>query len=493
MELYKLLEDAVLKSAKSKIRRTAVKSLSRTADTADANSLFFDLRSTKEIRAETIAKIKKRSPVAAVTAEPKDFEGLGIPVIYRENPRRAYAEAYSDFCEINYSKFCVIGVTGTNGKTSTATVLKHIFDSVGIKTGFIGTGKILCDSELLTDKNYSMTSPDPEVLYPALKRIENAGCEILVMEVSSHSLALEKVYPIPYEIAVFTGLSMEHLDFHGSMENYFSEKEKLICRARRSIINCDDEYGKALYEKYREKSKSISVSHPADSRALQITSHGLYGSEYVLKSEKCLSRINIKLPGMHNIYNSMLAFCAATAIGITPRDVKNALSKIKSIDGRCELIRGKVTVIIDYAHTPFALESLLKTVRSGISAEQSLTLIFGCGGERDRIKRPEMARVAEKFCSKIIVTTDNPREEDEDRIINDITAGFSGGHYMVIKDRAEAIIHAIRGASRNEIIVIAGKGHESYQLDKNGYHAFDEKTLVKEALKLKEAEEGFEN
>lgn len=492
MKIHELISDQSLEGISRKLQEAEVKRLDRIPEKAQSGSLFFDLNSLSENRNTKISAIKKANPLAIVTAC-ADLESLDIPIIHIDNPRRAYAEAYSAFCNIDYSRLCIIGVTGTNGKTSTATILKSIFDSVSIKTGFIGTGKIISVNKLLNDVNYSMTSPDPEILYPAIKSIENDGCEIIVMEVSSHSLALEKVFPIPFEVAIFTGLSMEHLDFHGTMERYFKEKEKLIERSKYSIINCDDDWGKILYKKYKDKAESVGIISHADKRAIQIESHGLYGSSYVLKSNNYLTSINVKLPGVHNVYNSMFAFAAAARIGIKPCDIKKTISEINTIDGRCELISSDITVIVDYAHTPFALENLLNTVYSDIIPGQTVTIVFGCGGERDREKRPEMARIAEKYCSKIIVTNDNPRSEDETQIINDIIRGFSKTCYGVIRDRKTAITYAVTHAATGDYVVIAGKGHERYQLDKAGYHSFNEKEIIRDAIKIREAKKNIES
>ena len=413
-------------------------------------------------------------------------EDIASNIVVVDNSRLALAKMSAAYYDYPYKKFKLIGITGTNGKTTTATMLNEILKCSGIKTGFIGTGKIISNNTVITDEKYSMTCPDPEILYPAVKRIEKDGCDIIIMEVSSHALALEKVSPIPFHMAIFTGLSREHLDFHSNMENYLKEKEKLIKKAEFCIINCDDESGYELYNKYSFKSEGVGITRITDNNALKIEDEETAGTQYVLRGNNYLSAVKINLPGEFNVYNSMLAFAAAVKMGIKPCDVKNALKTVVSVEGRCEIIKSDITVVVDYAHTPFALENLLKTFKKTVKPNRSLTLVFGCGGERDKEKRSEMASVAEKYCQKIIVTNDNPRNENEEDIINDILKGFTGKSYGVIRNREAAIRYAILSAKRQDTVIIAGKGHEKYVYDKNGYRKFEEKEIIIQAIKKRE-------
>ena len=307
------------------------------------------------------------------------------------------------------------------------------------------------------------------------------------METSSHALELDKLSPIPFDIGIFTGLSHEHIEFHGSMENYFLAKEKLINSAKSVIINFDDSFGKRLYEKYKEKATGVGVVWRSDVSATEVENFGLLGIGYIYRGKNFLTKVKLPLPGLYNIYNSMLAFECAYQMNISPKRIKAALEGIESIEGRCECIHGDITAIIDYAHTPEALENILKTAIYNKKLGQKITLVFGCGGNRDYEKRPVMAKVAEKYADKIIVTNDNPRDEDEEKIISDIVRGFEKSKYGVITDRALAIRYAIKEASSGDIVIIAGKGHEKYIIDKDGYHDFDEKSIVENALKLREA------
>ncbi len=467
---------------------TEVSSCTSDYKKADPNSLLFLLPGVNFDTTQLIPQFIKSAPCAIVCEDASKFSKAKIPLIEVKNARRAYAYAVSNFEKIDYNRTVFIGVTGTNGKTSTATMIFRILAHAGKRCGFIGTGKIEYMGKRFTPENYSMTCPDPDLLYPIIKQMQNDGCEIIVMEVSSHALELSKVDPIPFDIAIFTGLSHEHLEFHGSMENYFHAKEKLICRARCAIINFDDPKGKELYEKYENKSTGIGVVWRSDRNASEVENYGLCGIGYVYRGKNFLTRIKLPIPGLYNIYNSMLAFECAYKMNVSPKCIKEALTTLAPIEGRCECINDDITVIIDYAHTPFALENILKTANIDKKSRQKIHLVFGCGGERDPSKRPMMAAVAEKYADRVIVTNDNPRSEDEERIISDITGGFTKKSYAVITDRAAAIEHAIKSADDGDIVIIAGKGHEKYICDKNGYHHFDEKEIIYRALKLRKNE-----
>lgn len=427
-----------------------------------------------------------KSPHAVIVTEnASKFQGSHAKIIEVKNARRSFAFASSRICEINYGTLSVIGVTGTNGKTTTATMIHRVLTDAGIKCGFIGTGKMFFESVDYAEKYYSMTSPDPDVLYPVLSDMQKRGCTAVVLEASSHALALDKLSPIPFKIGIFTGISHEHLEFHKTMENYFLAKSRLIENSELGIINHDDEWGKKLYENFKYKSLGVSVNGVGDAHAWDLKHRAEGGTEYLLKYKDIFTKSEICLPGIYNVYNSLYAFMASYHMNVSVRDIKASLRNISCIDGRFEVIKDDISVVIDYAHTPLALEALLKTVKEELKPKQNITLVFGCGGERDPSKRPLMASVAERFADNIIVSNDNPRTEDERAIISDIEKGFRAHRYAVILDRALAIRHAIKTASEGDVVVIAGKGHEKYIKDKNGFHEFDEKSIVLNSLKLR--------
>lgn len=452
---------------------------------ADKKTLLFLLPGVNFNTYELVSEYIKSSPVAIVTEDASKFPSDFQDIVEVKSARKSFAFAMSKISEIDFSSISFIGVTGTNGKTSTATMIHSVLTNASVKCGFIGTGKIFFDGVSYCEKNYSMTSPDPDMLYPIIRKMQNRGCTCVVIEASSHALFLEKLSPIPFKIGIFTGLSHEHLEFHGTMENYFQAKEKLIASAESAIINFDDPWGKKLYEKYKEKSCGIGVVWKSDCYAKSIENLGIYGTKYVLQRNNLSTKINLSLPGIYNVYNSIFAFEAAYKMNVAISEIKSGLESILHIDGRFEVIRDDVTVIIDYAHTPLALEMLLKTANSIKKAGQKITLVFGCGGERDTSKRPLMARIAETGAEKIIVTNDNPRKEDENKIISDILSGFKYKKHGVILNRKRAIEYAIESAAREDIVIIAGKGHEKYVSDKYGIRDFDEKAIILNSLKLR--------
>ena len=452
---------------------------------ADGDSLLFLLPGVTFDTYKLTEEYVKSKPFAIVTENASKFPEGSENIIEVKNARRSFAHAMSRISEINYGALTFIGVTGTNGKTSTATMIHNILTDANIKCGFIGTGKIFFESKSYAEKNYSMTCPDPDLLYPVIKDMQMRGCTAIVIEASSHALELYKLSPIPFKIGIFTGLSHEHLEFHGNIENYFKAKERLIEAADTVIINFDDPWGKKLYEKYQEKSTGIGIIWHSDCNAKSIESRGLFGTAYIYKSKDVTTKISISLPGLYNVYNSMLSFCAAYKLNVPVKKIKDALERTRHIDGRFERFFSDITVIIDYAHTPFALEMLLKTINNIKKSEQKITLIFGCGGERDTFKRPLMAEIAEIYADRVIVTNDNPRGEDENKIISDIACGFKTKKHGIIKNRAAAIEYAIKSADENDIVVIAGQGHEKYIKDKNGVRDFDERIIIENSLKLR--------
>lgn len=460
---------------------------------ADENSLLVLLESAKRHNEEIKSILKSRSPAAIICDSDDYSKAEGSPIIKVENARKALAFIYSRYYEINYSKFKMVAVTGTNGKTSTATMIMRILEENGEKVGFIGTGKILINGSPFTNSRYSMTTPDPDLLYRAIANMGEMGCTAIVMEVSSHALFFEKVAPIRFNVAVFTNLSHEHLDFHKDMESYYTTKLKLFSQAEIGIFNIDDTYSKRAYEESEKEKRGVGIINKADATGINVTLNGLDGSEYVYRESRGLFKVKLQLGGAYNVYNSMMALSAAIAIGVPPCVAKRAVQKIESIDGRLERFKDSVTVIIDYAHTEAAMSNVLKLINSSKKAGQKSITVFGCGGERDKEKRPLMARAAERLSDSVIVTSDNSRSENETDIINDILLGFEKTESRrVITSRKEAIEHAILEAENGDIIAILGKGHEKYNIGKNGYTDFDETEIVRDALRKRNSLKGNE-
>lgn len=475
-------------SCKSCVSDIEIDSIATWADDIRPRTLFVIIKSIKFDVNKIINYILSKKPSVIVCEEDVPINSEDIPILRVDNTRRILPYLYSRFYDIDYKKMRFTAITGTNGKTSTATMLAHILTYSGRKVGFIGTGKIISDKKTLCDSKYSMTTPDPQTLYSAIKKMQDDGCDTVVMEVSSHALHFDKVLPIPFEVSLFTNLSHEHLDFHGDMESYYKTKRKLFLQTKTGVFNMDDPYSKRCFEECASGKYGIGIINDGDAVARDVLMHGLSGSEYIYRDESRELRVNLCVGGAYNIYNSMLAISASIIMGVNPCVITKAISHLKHIEGRLEKIEDDITVIIDYAHTEEALCNVLKTLKSAKNQGQKLITVFGCGGERDREKRPRMAKIAEQYSDFIIVTTDNSRTESVADILTDILVGFTETKKRkVITSRKNAIRNAILTANQGDFVAVIGKGHERYNIDKNGYHDFDEREIIKEALNERRA------
>lgn len=422
-------------------------------------------------------------PAALVVSDTCIVKSVRCPIIRAKNVRTALSFAFSNAYRIDYNKLKFIGITGTNGKTTTATLIYEMLIRCGYRVGFIGTGKIISNGVILTSDTYSMTTPDPSELYPAISKMQDDGCEYVVMEVSSHSLALGKVAPIKFEYAIFTNLDEDHLDFHLNKAEYFKVKLSLFKQTKRGLFNLDDEYSRYAYELSECEKISIGIINPGDSYATEIKLRALRGSSFFYRSNGLIFKVNCALPGAFNVYNSLCAIRCIIDLGIKPCIAKRAFEDIHGIDGRMEIFSGFVTAVIDYAHTPCAFYNCLKTLKSNIINEQSLIIVFGCGGERDKHKRHIFGKHADDLADKIILTEDNSRDEPLENIIHDIASGISKRTYKIIPDRECAIRYAFEIANEGDIVAVIGKGHERYKITAGEYVAFDERKIISDAMK----------
>ena len=423
------------------------------------------------------------------------IDGIGIPQILSENTRRTLSLAYANFYGNPQNRLRMIGVTGTNGKSSTAYMLKTILSHSGYRTALIGTIKsMIGESDYApeldgTAKEHfeTMTTPDPDILYRALAEMADAGVEVVVMEASSHALALEKLAPIRVEVGIFTNLSSEHLDFHKTMENYLKAKAKLFLQCKTGIVNIDDSAAETLRNMAACRIVSFGIDNPGDYTAVDIKINGVFGSEYVLRSPNARFKVKTVIPGYFTLYNTLAAAAAARELGIDLLNIQNAIFSLNGICGRLERVNLGFTntsfsVFIDYAHTPFAMENLLNCVNGFRSPGQRIVTLFGCGGDRDREKRPHMGRIAAQKSDFVIITSDNARTEDPAAIIQDILSGIpDAANCMVIENRQKAIEYAIENALEGDIILLVGKGHERYEIDAAGIHAFSEANIAERA------------
>jgi len=427
----------------------------------------------------------------------------GAAIILVDNTRRAAALLYNAWFGDPCGKLKIIGITGTNGKTSVSYMIRALFEDAGIKCGLIGTlGVFLSDRDRLeVGEAYSplanMTTPDAEGLYFALSEMAKRGIEHVVMEVTSHALALHKTDGIFFDTAVFTNMTQDHLDFHGSMEEYFKAKKRLFSSCRRAIINIDDAYGQKILSETPAEGLTCSMEGRADFCALNLKPLGAYGSRFSVLEGGGETEIKIKIPGRFSVMNALQAFAVAAEYGIDKERAALVLSSLSGVPGRLERVaaKGGFCAYIDYAHTPDALEKLLLTAHSvafdGSGQRGRIILLFGCGGDRDRGKRRLMGAIASKYSDLVIITSDNSRSEAPDVIFSDILRGIDKEKpYVLIESRAEAIKYAVDFARAGDIILLAGKGHEKYEINSSGRQFFDERALLLEAIDNKEQKNG---
>lgn len=404
-----------------------------------------------------------------------------------ESTRTAYAKMMNSFCENPAQKLKFIGITGTNGKTSVSVMLKHILNNANIPCEVIGTLNSSSLSESAYNLKANFTTPDPEELYPMLQRILASGIEYVVMEVSSHALKYDKLAPINFEIGVFTNLTEDHLDFHGTMEDYFKSKKRLFDKCSLGIINVDDEYGKQIAELAPCKIKTCSAKQSADYSCEVIENLGENGTRYRMEADEDDLLINCSIPGCFSVLNSMQASACALELNIDKPIICESFDSFQGVDGRFERLEAPrgwdVAVFIDYAHTPDALQNLLDTANSLKREGQRVVLLFGCGGDREHQKRSIMGKIAVENADFVIITSDNPRSECRNDIINDILQSITcENNFAVIPDRKTAIEFAISCSRTGDIILLAGKGHERYEIDSEGRKPFDERKIVCEAF-----------
>ncbi|EGT3604888.1 UDP-N-acetylmuramoyl-L-alanyl-D-glutamate--2,6-diaminopimelate ligase [Clostridium perfringens] len=409
-----------------------------------------------------------------------------ITIIKVRDTRKALAIMSSNYFGNPKDKLKIIGITGTNGKTTSAFIIKSILEKAGFMTGLIGT-----IANYIGNKKVDAvrTTPESYELHELFKNMVDAGVEYCVMEVSSHSLELDRVYGIQFEEGIFTNLTRDHLDFHKTFENYYNAKFKLFERSNHSIINLDDPYGANIVKDIEErgvktKVSTFSIEKESDFKAFEIKSHS-NGSEFKVNLEK-VEEFYINIPGEYNIYNSLGCIICAHNLNIPMDKIKDGLSDVV-IPGRCELVAKEknlpYSIIIDYAHTPDGLENVLTTVKA--FTKNRMISVFGCGGDRDKVKRPQMGKIGCELSDIVIITSDNPRSEEPMDIINDIVKPLNYDNFVIEVNRKEAIRKAMNMALEGDVIVIAGKGHETYQILKDETIHFDEREVVYDILEGK--------
>lgn len=421
----------------------------------------------------------------AVLIVAEDKIDVDVPVVYVKNTRVKIAQLACEFYGNPSDKFSLIGITGTNGKTTITYLIKSILEAAGKQVGVIGTNQNIIGDKLLLTKSTTPTTPNALELQQLFTEMVHYGAEYVVMEVSSHALELDRVYGCRFDVGVFTNLTQDHLDFHKTMENYLNAKAKLLKMSETGVVNFDDDGGKAIFDRGEcDNIMKIGLGEESDLRAENITITAR-GSEFDMIYGGVPYKVTLNIPGKFSVYNAMCAAGAALHLGIDMESIIKGLSLATGVVGRVEVVPTDTdyTVIIDYAHTPDGLVNIINCVK-GFAKGRVITL-FGCGGDRDNTKRPVMGDIATSLSDFCIVTSDNPRTEVPEDIIREIVSGIKVGKdkYVTITDRREAIGYALDMASDGDVIILAGKGQETYQIIGKEKFDFDERLEVYKHLK----------
>ena len=429
------------------------------------------------------AYIEKAMSAGAAAVLCQNLPAAEVPYVQVADSRRALAVVGANFYGHPADAMTMVAVTGTNGKTSSTYLLKFILEQVaGAKVGLIGTNQNMIGDEVIPTER---TTPESFEVQKLFAQMRDAGCTHVVMEVSSHALALDRVYGVPYAVGIFTNLTQDHLDFHETMEAYCDAKAILFRNCGIGVCNADDSWTERLLADATCKKFFYAEDANADLRAEDIVLEADHVAFTAVTAEERVP-VRVNIPGGFMVYNTLDVLGAALALGISLEKSAEALASVASVKGRVEVVPtpGKdYTVLIDYAHSPDGMVNVLSSVK-GFAKGRTIAL-FGCGGDRDRTKRPKMARVAAEIADFVIVTTDNPRTEKSADIIADILPGLDGFDtpHVVVEDRIEAIHWAMDHAEKDDVIVLCGKGHETYQEINHVKYHMDEREIVADYLK----------
>lgn len=438
---------------------------------------FICLKGSKYDGHEFVSSALKKGAVVIITDKPLGQEAEVVV----EDTRKAYAEMSANWFGNPSKSIKLIGVTGTNGKTYVTYMLKSILEHKGYKTGVIGTIQNLVGDEVYPADN---TTPDAYQINNLLAKMCNAKCEYAIMEVSSHGLDQKRVWNLDFDVAAFTNLTQDHLDYHKTMEAYLEAKEKLFSMCKTAVINLDDKYAKRIIDGLGCSCVTYAIDDRTSTYSANAINLKADATEFQFVGDYTIKRMKIKTAGRFSVYNALCAAVCAKELGLSVDDIAEAMEKMNGVKGRAEIFpTGKdFSVIIDYAHTPDGLENILKTFKE--LKRGRLVCLFGCGGNRDVTKRPIMGAVAAKIADFVIVTSDNPRDEDPSTIMDEILSGMKEYRtpYVLIEDRKEAIKYAVQNAEKDDIIVLSGKGHEDYQILCHGKVHLDEREILSDIL-----------
>lgn len=475
----------VVKAAGAAPDAVDISSLACDSRDAAAGALFVAVRGAQQDGHLYIADALQRGAAAVVFQDAAFFpkQGVCVPFIQARDSKVALARAAGNFFGEPYRHIRCVGITGTNGKTTTSYLVRSILNAAGLKCALIGTIGYRIDDTNVPSQN---TTPGILELHQLLRRMIDSGNQYVAMEVSSHALDQDRVEGMVFRAALFTNLTQDHLDYHKDMEAYFRAKEKLFFEHVESdshlIVNTDDPFGRRLYDSL----KGHRVGYGFVDTDVSVVSHRISrdATQATIKTPKGSLEISSGLVGRYNLYNILAAVAFAVSEGLGLDIVREGIERVPCVPGRLERIDAPqgFSVFVDYAHTDDALKNVLESLRSIIHNGRIVT-VFGCGGDRDRGKRPKMGRVASALSDHCIITSDNPRSEDPHAIIAEIASGFIEQNYEIEPDREAAIRRALAWAKPGDFVLLAGKGHETYQVIKDNILDFDDKSVVVEALR----------
>ena len=479
MQLHDLLEGLEILSLRADPTKE-ITGVSYDSRDLEPGHVFVAISGTETDGRLFAAEAVERGAACVICEE--ELEALPCAVV--PSARRALAVTSANWYGHPARELTVVGITGTNGKTSTSYYTKHILErALGAKVGLVGTIQDMVGNEILPA---GRTTPESADLQALLRHMADAGCTHAVMEVSSHALALDRVYGIPFAVGIFTNLTQDHLDFHRTMEAYCDAKALLFMQCQTGVCNSDDPWRERLLRDSTCRTVFYGLDSPADIRAENICLSGS-GVTYDAVAEGERVSVWAATPGRFTVYNTLAALAAGRELGVPLADGAEALRSASPVRGRLEPVptHGRpYHVLIDYAHTPDALENVLTAARA--FAPGRVVALFGCGGDRDRTKRPQMGTIAARLADFSVVTSDNPRTEEPSAIIRDILAGMEGcDRYAVVENRIEAIHYALSHAMPGDVILLCGKGHEDYQIIGHTKRHLDEREIVEAFLKDK--------
>ena len=475
--LYKVAIEAVKGSTEIAVNKIEFDSRKITE-----NDVFVAIRGTVSNGHDFIKKAINLGAIAIICDELPEVIVMGVTYIQVKDTNSALAFMANNYYDNPSSKLKLVGITGTNGKTTVASLLYQLFKKAGYKVGLLSTVKIMVDE---VEHKATHTTPDSLVINYYLNQMVAIGCDYCFMEVSSHGIHQKRTEGLHFEGGVFTNLSHDHLDYHPTFAEYRDVKKSFfdhLPKTAFALTNIDDKNGLVMLQNTYAKKLTYALKSYSDYKA-QILENQLSG--LLLKIND--NEVWVKLIGTFNAYNLLAIYATAVQLGIESFEALRLLSELESVSGRFQFIvsNEKITAIVDYAHTPDALENVLKTINDIRTKNEQLITVVGCGGDRDKTKRPIMANIATQMSDKVIITSDNPRTENAAVIIAEMEAGVEPQNYkksLSIEDRKQAIKTACQLANTNDIILIAGKGHETYQEINGVRHDFDDIKIVKEFL-----------